>query len=159
MRPISFLFSGLLLSLLVSTLSGCISTQAGRDAEKARAQADQDEGSGIDYALYRASCEGHTDMAQLFLERGASANGERNPMVKMAYNPLQCAAKEGHASTVALLLQHGADRTRKDMRGKTALDLARTNGHTEVIKILEDAPATSTAAPQKSSPSAPPPIY
>ena len=159
MSRVSSLFFISLLSFLISTLSGCISTQAEHgDAATARAQTDQ-EGSGIDYALYRASCEGHTDMAQLFLERGASANGERNPMVKMAYSPLQCAAKEGHVSTVALLLQHGADRTRKDMSGKTALDLARKNGHTEVVKILEDGSATPAAAPQNPPPSAAPPVY
>jgi uncharacterized protein len=41
---------------------------------------------------------------------------------------LMIASALGDASTVALLLQRGADRTRKDKDGKTALDLAANDG-------------------------------
>ena len=38
---------------------------------------------------------------------------------------------------VRLLLDHGADKTIRDIRGRTALDVARNNYRTECIKVLE----------------------
>jgi ankyrin repeat protein len=46
---------------------------------------------------------------------------------------LMTAAELGHAAIVATLLQHGADRARKDKTGKSALDLAATAAVRETL--------------------------
>lgn len=50
---------------------------------------------------------------------------------------LMWAAAYGHETTVRLLLAHGADRTLKDNRGKTAADMAREGQHLALAQLLE----------------------
>jgi ankyrin repeat protein len=52
--------------------------------------------------------------------------------------PLRQAAAAGHLTVVQYLLDKGADRNLTDADGKTALDLARENGHQVVFRILSD---------------------
>jgi ankyrin repeat protein len=47
------------------------------------------------------------------------------------------AAGYGHAATVTLLLDRGADPALTDDRGKTALQMADESGHLEAKTILE----------------------
>ena len=49
---------------------------------------------------------------------------------------LMWAAGMGHAETVRLLLQHGADASLSDDRGKTAAQMAREAGHAKVADML-----------------------
>ncbi|MGD1863333.1 MAG: hypothetical protein ACFB0D_02135 [Phormidesmis sp.] len=43
----------------------------------------------------------------------------------------------GHASVVQLLLEAGADQTHTTTNGLTALELAKRDRHTQVIRVLE----------------------
>lgn len=49
---------------------------------------------------------------------------------------LMWAAAYGHASSVQLLLDQGADRSLKDSRGKTAADMADEGHHPHVVSLL-----------------------
>jgi ankyrin repeat protein len=50
------------------------------------------------------------------------------------------AAAEGQVEVVRCLLDYGADRSLEDTDGDTALALARQNGFTEVVELLEVPP-------------------
>lgn len=54
---------------------------------------------------------------------------------------LSLAALNGHAASVALLLELGADVSQRNRRGESALDLARRKGHVEVVELLQAAGA------------------
>ncbi len=85
-------------------------------------------------SLAIAAAEGDISQVRRLLARGASPNG---------YGPdghapaLVYAAGNNNIEIVKLLLEKGADPTRRDFDGKTALDYARKNKNTDVIKILE----------------------
>ncbi len=51
--------------------------------------------------------------------------------------PLRIAAAEGHLELVRLLLQRGADPKPAGLKGQTALDLARSHGDNEIVRLLE----------------------
>jgi ankyrin repeat protein len=53
---------------------------------------------------------------------------------------LMWATPYGQESSVNLLLNQGADRQRKDNRGKTAADMAREGGHDKVLALLTQVP-------------------
>eukprot|EP00042_Codosiga_hollandica_P032451 m.207386 g.207386 ORF g.207386 m.207386 type:complete len:126 (-) comp53908_c0_seq63:1013-1390(-) len=51
---------------------------------------------------------------------------------------LMVAASTASTACVAVLLAHGADRTLRDSKSKTALvEIARQEGHQDVVKLLE----------------------
>lgn len=52
------------------------------------------------------------------------------------FTALMHAAAEGQLEVVKVLLQHNADRSRRDIDGDTAQSFAEKNGHTEVVKML-----------------------
>lgn len=87
------------------------------------------------------------DIARLLLDLGALVNKrmyEDDPYSWALYKvtglgtPLHQAAADGRIGVVSLLLRQGADRTIRDTRGKTALELAEENGHETVVKILRN---------------------
>ena len=49
---------------------------------------------------------------------------------------LHRAAYGGHLASATRLLEGGADLTLRDKYGKTALDYARSRGHSEVVALL-----------------------
>ena len=49
------------------------------------------------------------------------------------------ACQGGHADTVKMLIEQGADVKAKNKEGKTSLQWARANGHTDVERLLEEA--------------------
>lgn len=53
--------------------------------------------------------------------------------------PLMKAAANGRSSVIKLLLAAGADPSRRNKQGKTALDLARAKGDAATIELLSSA--------------------
>lgn len=120
-------------------------------------------------ALMLASYNGHTPTVRYLLDEGArlsARNAEgRTPLIFAASGPfpetvklllerkadpdirdsvenwsaLMFAAAGGHAEVVQTLLDYGANASLQDKDGDTALDFARNNSHTEVVKLLESA--------------------
>lgn len=85
-------------------------------------------------ALARAAWEGNEAAVCLLLEVGVGAE-----ITCCGYTPLHLAAMRGHAGVTQLLLDNGANvKARDEVYGhsKTALNLAATNGHLEVLKTM-----------------------
>lgn len=77
---------------------------------------------------------GSTAVAQVLLKHGADpsvADGSTGT------TPLHDAARAGFVDTVRLLVQHLADPQARDNRHCRPVDLARDNGHTDVVAFLE----------------------
>jgi len=87
--------------------------------------------------LHLAARYGHREVVELLLERGAQVNQESPHWG----TPLFVAAYRGPRDVVELLLKHGADKTIKVSRGEAAglrpVDIARKEGHTVLIPLLE----------------------
>lgn len=81
-------------------------------------------------ALDWAVIEGKDDVVKILLEHGvdAEANG-RNEALFLA-------AGEGHATTVQMLLENGAEVDAKDWLGSTAMDFAAPGGYEKTIRVL-----------------------
>jgi hypothetical protein len=83
--------------------------------------------------LNSASDEGHTDIVQLLLERGADASVPSND----GWTPLHCASSKGHIDIVKLLLGHpGINARETDALGRTALFLASRFGQDQVVQTF-----------------------
>ena len=67
----------------------------------------------------------------------AGANVDLDPT--NSGTPLMFFAENGDASLVDLLLMYGANTAKENKEGKTAIDLARENGHKKIVKLLEGA--------------------
>ncbi|KAG5339154.1 Ankyrin repeat domain-containing protein 50 [Termitomyces sp. T112] len=94
-------------------------------------------------ALKIAACHGYTKMIELLLEKGADINEIPRPDY-LDLNPeqglgtaLHEAAAEGQLVSVQLLLEKGADPTLQNTAGKTALELAQEQHHSEIVDVLE----------------------
>jgi ankyrin repeat protein len=97
-------------------------------ADSARAKGDV-----ISHAFYGACRNGHTDAAELLLERGADVNAKGI----LGGTGLHWAAINGHKETVAFLLAHGADLTIRDVKfHSTAEAWAAEGGHDEIRDLL-----------------------
>ena len=77
---------------------------------------------------------GSTSVAQVLLTHGANPN---LPDSSTGGCPLHDAARTGFLDTVRLLVQHGADPQARDNTDSRPVDLARDNGHTDVVAFLE----------------------
>jgi ankyrin repeat protein len=51
--------------------------------------------------------------------------------------PLHTAAKSGFTHVVAFLLDNGADRNKLDTAGRTAFEIAASNGHEDICQMIE----------------------
>ena len=87
-------------------------------------------------ALMGASANNRKEVIELLLKNGANPNIQD----KDGYTALiQASAVLGDKEVIELLLEHGADPNIKDKKEKTALDFAKEKGHTEIVKMLEEA--------------------
>ena len=100
-----------------------------------------DQGAKLEgsHALRRAARRGSVDVAEVLLENGANVNemfqlsesiGEER--VRDWGTALHFAAEEGRVEFAKWLLSKGADRTLTDWKGRTAGDVAREKGFSQL---------------------------
>jgi ankyrin repeat protein len=100
-----------------------------------------DHGASMDHIrqdgvtpLFLAAQEGRRDIVALFLERGA----EINQQARVGNGTLlHLGAYRGDQDMVALLLKYGADKNARMSSGELPVDLARQQGHTTLVPLLE----------------------
>lgn len=77
---------------------------------------------------------GSSAVARLLLTSGADPNVTDK---STGATPLHDAARTGFLDTVRLLVKAGADPQARDKDNCLPIDLARQNGHTDVVAVLE----------------------
>lgn len=97
--------------------------------------------------LSLAAFEGDVEVTKLLLDAGASTTGEAwsalsklpRPKGGLAFygNAIHQAAEKGYLEIVKLLCSRGANRSAKNHEGRTALEVARERGHTDIVLFLE----------------------
>lgn len=88
-------------------------------------------------ALIVASSKGHTSVVRMLLDKGADINAKN----KAGGTALTSASFNGCTETVKLLLDRGANFNAKvTATGATALILASSQGHNEIVRLLEVLP-------------------
>lgn len=100
------------------------------------ASVDSLDGQGNRRAMNYAALGNHVAVLRLLLARGASID-EAN---RTGFTPLHHAAEVGSNAALALLLEAGADRTRRTAQGLLAIDLARRRGDEVAVRLLEAPP-------------------
>lgn len=89
---------------------------------------------GDNTPLHAAAHSGALEVVQLLIKHKAKINARG----QAGYTPLHFAAEAGDRDVVQLLFAHGADASLKTrFWDKTALDLARDEEHTEIVKLLQ----------------------
>ncbi|XP_047435062.1 cyclin-dependent kinase inhibitor 2A [Mugil cephalus] len=78
---------------------------------------------------------GSTSVAEALLSRGADPNVKDR---STGTTPLHDAARTGFVDTVRLLVESGADPQARDNKNCLPVDLARQNGHADVVAFLEN---------------------
>eukprot|EP00042_Codosiga_hollandica_P019360 m.59701 g.59701 ORF g.59701 m.59701 type:complete len:167 (+) comp49268_c0_seq10:111-611(+) len=85
-------------------------------------------------ALHMAASFGNEAILKFFLQLDGINLNVRN---ELGFTPLMFAADRGFNECVHALLQAGANSALKNQDGLTALDLARSNHHSETVIIFE----------------------
>lgn len=88
-------------------------------------------------ALIQAAGFGRTAVVQALLAAEAEVNAKKKFNIQ-GFTALMYAAFLGHVEVVQLLLDAKADVSAKDQTGRTALLLAKQNGHEEAARLLEN---------------------
>ena len=85
--------------------------------------------------LFFACQHGHVDRARNLLDKGAAIDRAQ----KQGATPLWITCINGHIDLARLLLEKGAevDRATNTARGRTPLDIAKEEGHSAVVALLE----------------------
>ena len=112
----------------------------------------------FDDLILAAAREGVSDVVQLFLERGENADATYysgdSPFwyqdLPDVCSALAVAAMRGHRECVEVLIKAGADTSRRDSNGATALQVAEENGHGDIAAMLRSA-GSSSPSPSPSS--------
>lgn len=99
---------------------------------KAGADINQPENDLGDTPLMQASLWSKDAAVEQLLIAGADVN-KRN---KAGWTALMKAVNSGTPETVQLLIEHGADKTAKNIYDETAFTLAQKRGHQDIIKNL-----------------------
>ena len=110
-------------------------------------------------SLLHASCG--RKPSPVSAERLLKLDADPNSATVGNQTPMHYCASYGtaeHQEIARCLIRHGADLLLKDVRGMTALDLARTEGHAEMARLLlethvESPPAAAHGPDQVRSPS------
>lgn len=89
-------------------------------------------------ALHYAVDGGHLNVIAHILNEGVPADDVTDVTLSGWTPLLRTASLEGNTAVAKMLIQHGADASRKDKEGKTVLMLAALNGHEELVKLLLD---------------------
>ena len=86
--------------------------------------------------LYCACNGGHVDAARLLLDNGAAVDRAQ----KQGATPLFITCVVGHIDLARLLLEKGAevDRATNTARGRTPLSIAKQDGHSSIVALLEE---------------------
>ncbi|MCP4152398.1 MAG: hypothetical protein GY757_31965 [bacterium] len=87
--------------------------------------------------LIEAAYEGHKDLANLLVSKGADVNAKSHS----GMSPLMNASYEGHYKIVQMLLKNGAEVNAKNNKGLSPLFYAATDCHISIIKLLMTAGA------------------
>ena len=85
-------------------------------------------------AFSKACWNGQLKVIEYLLEHGADIDARAGDLV----TPLHQAARQGQLETVKFLLEKGADKSLKDNKGKTASDMAKSNGHDDVVRAIDE---------------------
>lgn len=83
--------------------------------------------------LHAAAMNGHADICEVLLARGADVNAQTSPQ---RYAPLHSAAFAGHRATVVVLLSFGADARLRNYRDETPAATAQRTGQFDVAALL-----------------------
>ena len=75
--------------------------------------------------------KGYPEVGRLLLEGGANPNAQNSA----GMTPLIMGAMF-NSELVKVLLEHGADASHRDARGLSAVDIAKNEGHTELVALL-----------------------
>jgi ankyrin repeat protein len=89
-------------------------------------------GDDAETPLLCATRYGRTSLAAQLILAGADVNAGDG-----YYSPIHGAAEKGHVEVAKLLIEAGADVDAQAANGKTALEIAREGGNTEIVKLLE----------------------
>lgn len=79
-----------------------------------------------------ATAEGHWEIVNLLIEKGADINSQND----LGNSALHCASNKGQIEIVKLLLTNGAKINLQNLEGYTALHEASSGGHLEILKLL-----------------------
>ncbi len=83
--------------------------------------------------IHLAAASNYLGALQALLDRRPQ---DVDAKTNIGITPLMMAATEGHAESVRLLLQFGADRALKDDEGMTAKEIAIKNGNLALLDLL-----------------------
>mgnify|MGYP006294793279 CR=1 FL=1 len=84
-------------------------------------------------ALHAAAYAGRAEAAGVLIDHGIAID-QQGPV--NGYTALHDAVWQNHGATVRVLLAGGANRTIRSKAGQTPLDLARSQGHTDLVDLL-----------------------
>jgi len=91
-----------------------------------------DVNAGPATALHYAAEQGHGDVAELLLGKGADVNAENNG----GATPLHIAVYNAHKDVAELLIAKGADINAAAKDGTTPLQIAKDEGNKEIVELL-----------------------
>jgi len=80
--------------------------------------------------------EGHKEISELLIKKGADVNAKEDDIVHFGVTPLHWAVEEGHKEISELLIKKGADVNAKSVLSRTPLDISIEEGHTETADLL-----------------------
>lgn len=92
-------------------------------------------GALIGNALIDAAYEGFTDIVMILIAHGADVNAD-NIFYSGNSFPLLEAIKKGHVEVIRVLLAAGVDINKTLNKNKTALDIAKHLGKTDIVQII-----------------------
>ncbi|XP_017764985.1 PREDICTED: protein TANC2 isoform X3 [Eufriesea mexicana] len=112
-------------------LQGTLSSSTDTILDDAASLLDQRDPAGRT-ALMLAASEGHTNLIELFLDKGSVLESRD----KEGLTALCWACVRGRLAAVQNLIDHGADVNTNDNTGRTPLDLAAFQGNPKLVQLL-----------------------